>query len=207
MQAQLPDYPAVADVLEKLDTEIRPSEIHATACGLLCANGAASARTWLHNLWPDRWPAASAEPSGEPAPTDLLLAEAGKLFDELHHSTRQQLNTPDCEFELLLPDDDEAIAQRVDALGDWCQGFLVGLTLGGISDLSALPADAREIAEDMVQIARAGTSYDMTGNDEDEQAYAELVEYLRVGVLLINEELQPTRAAPLIGDGDNPTLH
>ena len=82
------------------------------------------------------------------------------------------------------------------ALGEWCQGFLSGLTLGGISDFDKLGTDAREVVEDLVEIARAGTSYHLEGSEEDEQAYAELMEYLRVGVLLINEELQPLKSAP-----------
>ncbi len=204
MQRNLPDHLALASVLEKLDTEIMPSEVHATACGLLCANSSATAQTWLHNLWPDKWTQASTDAPDENSHTDLLFAEATALFNELHETTRRQLNDPGCEFELLLPDDDDDIEDRVNALGDWCQGFLVGLTLGGVSDFAPLPEDAREIIQDMVQIARAGASYEMTGSDEDEHAYAELVEYLRVGVLLINEELQPTRAAPVT---NNATLH
>jgi len=207
MQRNLPNHLALASVLEKLDTEIMPSEVHATACGLLSANGSAAAHTWLHNLWPDKWPQASDETSGEKMHTDLLFAEADALLTELHETTRNQLNDPGCEFELLLPDDDDDIEDRVNALGDWCQGFLVGLTLGGVSDFAPLPEDAQEIIQDMVQIARAGASYEIAGSDEDEHAYAELVEYLRVGVLLINEELQPTRTAPVAHNAANPTLH
>ena len=106
----------------------------------------------------------------------------------------------------MLPDDDDSLTQRVNAIGDWSQGYLIGLSLGGITDFAPLPDDAREIAKDLLEISRAGTSYDLEGNEEDENAYAELVEYLRVGVLLINEELQPTQAAPLDNESDA-TLH
>jgi len=197
MQRDLPDYQAISHALDKLDTEVMPSEVHGTLCGLLCANTGADAKIWQQALWPN-------QPGG-----DLLAAEANEIFETCHHIARQQLNDPTCEFQMLLPDDDDSLDQRVHALGDWCQGYLIGLSLGGIKDFAPLPEDAREIAKDMLEIARAGTSYDLEGNEEDEHAYAELVEYLRVGVLLINEELQPTQAPPIPSAETDPdtTIH
>jgi yecA family protein len=184
MHRDLPDYLTLSTALDKLETEVTPSEVHGTLCGLLSANTGADAEIWQRALWP------------ELENNDLLAKEACAVFEQAHEASRQQLNDPACEFHMLLPDDQDSLDQRVHALGDWCQGFLVGLALGGVKDFKPLPQDAREIAEDLVEIARAGTSYHLEGSEEDENAYAELVEYLRVGVLLINEELQPTQAAP-----------
>lgn len=194
MLRDLPDYLILASALEKFGTEVTPSEMHGTLSGLLCANTGADAEIWQQALWPN-------QPRG-----DLLATEALDLFNQTHDITRKQLNDPSCEFQMLLPDDDDSLDQRVHALGDWCQGYLIGLSLGGITDLAALPEDAREIANDMLEIARAGTSYDLEGSEEDENAYTQLTEYLRVGVLLINEELQPTQAAP-VNTSTDATLH
>lgn len=185
MEHHIPNYLTISSALDKLETEVTPGEVHGTLCGLLCADVGASADVWQDNLWPHK-------PMDK---NDLLTAEALETLNQLHDITRLQLNAPDCDFELMLPDDDDPMETRVNALGDWCQGFLVGLTLGGVKDFSPLPEDAREVANDLVEIARAGTSYDLEGSEEDENAYTELVEYLRVGILLINEELQPTRAS------------
>ena len=60
------------------------------------------------------------------------------------------------------------------------------MSIAGAGDLDALPADSREIVGDLSKFAgiRGG------GRDEEEEnAYAELVEYIRVGVMLINQEL------------------
>lgn len=181
MQNTAPDYDTLQIALDKFETEVTVSEVHGTLVGLLCANSSAKPEQWQDNLWPQRQPA----------------AESYDVFQELHQTSREQLNNPTCDFRLLLPDDDEPIDLRARALGDWCQGFLIGLAIGGVKDFKLLPDDAREIAEDLVEIARAGSSYHLEGSEEDEQAYAELSEYLRVGVMLINEELQPTRGAPL----------
>ncbi len=42
----------------------------------------------------------------------------------------------------------------------------------------------------------AGTGFDVEIDETNETAYSEIVEYVRVGVLLINEELQPIKAPP-----------
>lgn len=194
MPQNLPDYTILASALDKLDTEITPSEVHGTLCGLLCANDNAGVDVWRQALWPN-------QPGG-----DLLAAEAREIFQQTHDITRRQLSDPACEFQMLLPDDNDGLEARVNALGDWCQGYLIGLSLGGITDFAPLPEDAREITKDLLEIARAGTSYELEGSEEDENAYVELVEYLRVGVLLVNEELQPTQAAPVTIE-PGPTLH
>ena len=194
MQHELPDHLILASALQKLDTETTASEVHGTLCGLLCANTSARMEIWQKALWPNQ------------AKGDLLAAEANSVFEQTHEATRVQLNDPNCEFQMLLPGDEDSLDQRVHALGDWCQGYLIGLSLGGIKDFAPLPDDAREIANDLLEIARAGTSYELEGSEEDENAYAELVEYLRVGVLLINEELQTTQAPPVEIDPDA-TLH
>ena len=92
---------------------------------------------------------------------------------------------------------------QVNALGEWCQGFLIGLSLGGVEDFQALPDDAKEIARDLVEIARAGTSYELSGLEDDEEAFVELVEFIRVGALLINEELHPNK----ISQVEDTTVH
>jgi len=191
MQHDTPNYDALALAIEKLGTQQVPAELHGTLTGLLCANGKADAGVWLQNLFPNT------------SRGDLLADEAFAELKQLHQDTLAQLNAPECGFQLLLPDDDSSLDQRVHALGEWCQGFLVGLSLGGIKDFKALTEDAREIAEDIVEIARADSSYSFDGSEEDEHAYAELVEYLRVGVMLLNEELQPRQSPP----GDEATLH
>lgn len=192
MEQNLPDYLAISSALDRLDTEVTCSEVHGTLCGLLCASVSATSDQWQTSLWPHATDK-----------NDLVRAEALEILNQLHDTCRLQLNDPNCEFELLLPDDDDPLDNRVNALGDWCQGYLVGMTLGGIQDFSSLPDNTREMANDIIEIARAGTSYDLEGTEADENAYAELVEYLRIGILLINEELQPTQAPPQT----DPTLH
>ena len=58
-----------------------------------------------------------------------------------------------------------------------------------------MPDDVAEIINDLSEISRADTEGDDAG-DEAETALEEIIEYVRMGVLLVNEELQPIKAPP-----------
>ena len=76
----------------------------------------------------------------------------------------------------------------------WCQGFLSGVGLGSAS-VSSMPAAAEEVLQDMAEMARV--SEEPQGDpEEEERAYAEIVEYLRAGVWLLVDELGQVRARP-----------
>jgi len=173
-------YRSLQVSLTQLDNDMEPSEIHGTLCGLLCASSELDLDKWVSSLFPD-----------VDAHNDVVMGIKQELA-ELNRDSKARLNDPVCQFELLLPDDDSNIETQIFALGDWCQGFMVGMAMGGVEDFKTLPEDSREVINDMIEIARAGTSYDLEGeDDEDDNTFSELVEYIRVGVMLINEELNP----------------
>jgi uncharacterized protein YgfB (UPF0149 family) len=110
------------------------------------------------------------------------------MFDH----TRACLHADDLQFTAMLPDDDEPLAKRTEALGQWCQGFLYGLGTNPIPHADDLPPDIGEIVRDLSSIVQVGV--DETEDEEaNESAYAELVEFVRVGVQLLFEELAPYR--------------
>jgi uncharacterized protein YgfB (UPF0149 family) len=74
----------------------------------------------------------------------------------------------------------------------WCTGFLYGLGTGKISNLAALPGDVGEIVRDFSEISRAGSD-DSVPDEANEQAYMELVEFIRVGAQVVFDELLPLR--------------
>jgi uncharacterized protein YgfB (UPF0149 family) len=97
-------------------------------------------------------------------------------------------------FEPLLPPDDADLAARVEALGTWAQGFLYGFGAAGPFPRGTLPAEITEVLSDFAEVARAG-SVGMETVEVEEEAYAELVEFMRVGVQLVFDELSAQRAA------------
>jgi uncharacterized protein YgfB (UPF0149 family) len=96
------------------------------------------------------------------------------------------------QFDLLIPDDDEPIEARTEALTLWCNGFVYGLGSGGATDPERLPGDAGEIVRDLAQIMRAGVD-EREATEANESALAELVEFVRVGVQVVFEELRTLR--------------
>ncbi len=155
------------------------AEAHGTLVGSLCATGC-SLDEWLAEILPEGQAAQEA------------AASLRAVFD----ATTGALGDDGMSFEPLLPPDEDPIAERTSALGEWCQGFLYGLGVGvAVPDVSQLQGDAAEVLRDMTQI----THVDVDPQDSDESneaAYAELVEFVRVGVQLLYDQLQPLRDPP-----------
>lgn len=173
----------VDDALGQVETEMRAVECHGTLIGMLCARGTMEKAEWLDYI------AHALDPA------DLLAREALETFGELFEGAQAQLGDSTLDFQPLLPDDEAPVEERIAALSQWAQGFLLGMSAGGIRDIEGLPADSAEIMRDLIDICRADT-YELEGSEDDEVAYNELLEYVRTGVLLINEELHPTKAPP-----------
>lgn len=153
------------------------AEAHGLLCGLLVAGGSAQDSGWRgHLLGAGNTQSASAQACNE-------------LLDELHNGVLGELNDTEFGFGLLLPSDEVALPVRTRALGDWCGSFLYGLALGGIREHAGLPATVREVMHDFYEISRAGFSAEPLDED-DEIAYAEITEYVRISVLLLHGELQ-----------------
>ena len=100
--------------------------------------------------------------------------------------TREAVDGPALGFSPLLPDDERPLAERVQALTLWCEGFLYGLGLTGTSDAN-LSSQAAEAVRDLAEITRADV--ELSGDsEEDETAFTELQEFLWVAAMLIHEE-------------------
>ena len=176
-----------ANAFQDLDETLRragaacdAAESHGMLCGALCA-GLESDRPWIDHILDE------ASGSGE------AQQACRRSLSALRDSTHALLAGGSLEFAPLLPDDETGLADRTDALGEWCQGFLFGLGLAGTRiKPEEMSEETNEVLKDLGQIAQAGFE-----GDEDETAYAEVVEYVRVGVQLLYEELRaPADVAP-----------
>jgi uncharacterized protein YgfB (UPF0149 family) len=152
------------------------AEAHGTLAGALCALVAYRLEDWLAEILPEgvEYPA-----------TDTALQ---RLYD----GTVASLSGYSMELELLIPEDDSPIQERARALTSWCTGFLYGLGSNGAADPERLPGDLGEIVRDLTEITRADVDTS-DGAEANEAALAELVEFVRVGVQLVFDELEPAR--------------
>lgn len=149
------------------------AQAHATLTGLICAGP---------DL-PDDW-VAQVTGGGDDAGCRQVL-------DRLLSQTGAELRNGDMGFDLLLPPDSEPLSVRAEALAQWCQGFLVGLTVGGIEMGKPLPGDVGEVISDFSDVSQAVHAGE--AEEQDEEAYVELCEFVRVGTQLVYEELQARR--------------
>lgn len=129
----------------------------------------------------------------DPATPDAPQNASSSTLHELFEATLQELHSEDLEFQPCLPDADAPLHERTQALASWCQGYLYGLGASGIGERSALPDNTRELIGDFSALAQAETG---SGSAEElEEVYVELVEFIRVGVMLVYEELQPLQSS------------
>jgi uncharacterized protein YgfB (UPF0149 family) len=135
-----------------------------------------------------------------PAEDPVELADARRQISSLQEQSADALSDPDLGFSLLLPFDEEALGLRVDALAQWCQGFLYGLSTQPAVDLNHASAELREVVKDLVEISRAGVVSAQEQEEEgaepdeeeaDETAYAELTEYVRAAAQWVFLEMRP----------------
>ena len=112
-----------------------------------------------------------------------------KELDDWFTETVQFLNDPELRFQLFLPADNTSFIERQNALADFCAGYNYGFGIGmaGKSN-QKLPGDTRELLEDLQAIEGADPAQ---GDQADEDAFVEISEYVRMGILLVHEELQP----------------
>jgi uncharacterized protein YgfB (UPF0149 family) len=154
-----------------------PAEAHGTLAGALCSSTDYGLLEWLHEILPDD------------SPEDEALQSS--VLQNVYDSMVRSLGA-DSDFQPLLPDDEAPLVERADALSSWCQGFLYGLGSGPASDPSKVSTDAGEIIHDLTEITHVGVEADEQ-NEENEVAFAEVVEFVRVGVQILFVELAPAR--------------
>ncbi|MGC8121811.1 UPF0149 family protein [Marinobacter sp. VGCF2001] len=169
-----------------------PSELHGVLCGRLAAGARIQEADWLAMVCEHMGLADEAAQESD----DLAT-----FMNEAYGKALQQLQSTDMSFQPLLPDDEYALEQRLEALVAWVRGFLEGMALAAGASLGQAPDEIRELIEDMVAISQL--SEDEEADDESEQQLLEITEYVRLGALSVFTEFN----APAKPAGDAPTLH
>ena len=187
-------YEPLEQALAAVEAQSGAAAAHGRLCGMLTASDRTDSAHWIAEVLED------TAPRGEAAKACLVL------LSRLYEETWEALEDPELAWRMLLPDDSEPLGLRAAALGAWSEGFLLGLAIGGLTE-SALPSEAREALSDLGEIARVDT--DPEADEGDEQAYEELVEYVRVATLLIREHVRGPQAARVRNADHNnePRLH
>jgi hypothetical protein len=171
-------YEEFERVLREARALPEPAEAHGTLAGALCSSRNYGLIEWLREILPDD------------SPDHAALK--GPVLQNVYDSLVRTLVGNDADFAPLLPDDERPLSERADALSLWCQGFLYGLGSGATSDPGTVSTEAGEIIRDFTEITHVGVDAG-DENEENETAFAEVLEFVRVGVQLLFVELAPAR--------------
>lgn len=165
------------------------AECHGVACGLLVRQPDSDPGTFLQLL-------EMLEIIDQPGPA---LRE---VLVDLHGVAGRQLSDEAMGLVIWLPDDERSLEIRTFALAQWCNGFLAAIGSGGDDRLNTLSEEAGEALADLREIAMAEIdaegAQDEVVAEADEQAFAEIVEYIRIAVLILREDLRGPGASDSI---------
>ena len=165
MPGPLPPFTEIEAAARGLQLGIDAAELHGALCGWL-AGGGDPGPAWLGQVLAD----ASLQPA-EGVLAQLATASAAQFDDRAFG------------FELLLPSGDVALQERSGALFDWCRGFLGGFGLAAGRE-PPLSEEGSEALADLARLAAATPQED--GDQEDEEALAEIEEFVRVAAMLLH---------------------
>lgn len=154
-----------------------PSELHGSLCGRLAAGSRIEKSDWLTVV---------CEQMGLAEQTLDESEDLAPFMNGAYEQALAQLQSSDLSFQPLLPDDDYAIEQRLEALIAWVRGFLEGMALTAGESLGQAPDEIRELIEDMVAISQL--SDEQESDEESEQQLLEITEYVRLGALAVFTE-------------------
>lgn len=180
----------IQDLFDQFDIFATPFEVHGIVAGMLSGEIEAVENDDITDLLSD------LINDGNTLPKQLKTLLLG-MYAELKSS----LTDNDLQFTPLLLDDDDPLDDRVEGMIGWIQGFLVGFGVNK-SDLKDASDDVKEVLQDFAEITKMDT--DMSEDEEAEEAYFEIVEYIRVSAMLCFAEFhhKTERAA-----AKKPTLH
>ena len=174
-------YEQLQAALQSADADAGAAESQGVICGVICACRTSNPALWVNHLL------------GEGNTASAQGQSAQRLLTELYSELLRHLSDGDFGLVLLLPNDNTPLSLRSKSLGEWCQGFLYGLAIGGVSEEGIRKGAVGEIVQDFYEISHARFEYEVTDEDQ-ESAYAEIIEYVRMSVLLCHEELRQLQA-------------
>ena len=174
------DHETLQRRLDSAGIDMDGAELHGMLCGLVCGGEPRAESVWLDEILAD-----GADPQ------DLLVQECRQSLRTLFRDTRALLDGEGLGFSLLLPDDERPARERAASVSRWCQGFLYGIGVAGGPARRALPEEAGEALKDIAEISKMDVA-GVADGEAEEEALAEIVEFLRVAVMLLWEEQRNT---------------
>jgi uncharacterized protein YgfB (UPF0149 family) len=197
------DFDQVKEVVAPHSELESPAFIQGMLIGLLCGDSDIQEAVWIKKLI-------------EEANIKSVKESFLKGLHDLYQETNKGMNGSGFELELCLPDDSEALVYRAMMVGQLCEGVLYGLGLiGCLNDAeNEIAPEVRELVSDFSDIASIDVEdlgQSVKEGETEESDLMQLVEFVKIGILTMNESLNPADAQPIPmhspEDVENGTLH
>lgn len=173
------DYDQLNDALRRAGSTWDAAQAHGLLSGRLAVAGVAAGPAWVQQVLDGTDPANASVKECE---TRLL-----HLMQATHRDFAERLS----QFMPVLPDDGNSRAERAAGIAHWSEGYLHGIVSAEAEDAVRKRLADEPIAgiiKDLLAMTRA-TVDDDADREEDEEAYAEIIEYLRTAAQIVYEEL------------------
>ncbi|SMN13204.1 FIG001590: Putative conserved exported protein precursor [Bathymodiolus heckerae thiotrophic gill symbiont] len=180
------DYDEFKNTLHHLNTDDTIAGAHGILCGFSCVKPDLSLDDWLNEVL------VSVDFD------NLNEKSAHQQLAQIYNNTLSQLGDETLNFQLLIADENCKLAEQADTLIQWCQGFLLGL---GLKKISTNDEDVLEMIKDFSEISKLDIG--VLDSEQNAQDLNEIIEFVRMGTLLIQETLQPSKQDYISPD----TLH
>lgn len=175
------------DFLFRLRAISSPADLQGFVSGLLAGDASLDAEKWL--MLAEEF-MDLPEPLGE--------VEAREALSAYLILAQRGIADSDYGFRLLLPDDAVSMSLRAEALGQWCQGFLMGFGLSEC-DADSLDVDGKDMLTTLAEVAQI--DIDLEASDENESLYTELCEFVRIAAIYLHQHNQKPSVAAEDAEG------
>lgn len=170
------DFDECCNQMLEFGYEVSPSELHGLLSGLVCTGLKITPDSVINLVI-------------KHLNVDSCSDRNRQTLETMHEFIQREMFSAESSYALFLPDDELDIIQRIRCLAAWSQGFLVGFgTACGQMGMTEFTSETEEALKDIVNIANISDDFDTEETEESEAAYAEIVEYLKVAVLLMSSE-------------------
>lgn len=168
-------YERLADLVSAVEGVMHPAVLQGNLAGHLCAG--------------QRWTKAQFIMQSAMVLDSKVTPDAAgqQEFMWLYDSTLASLEAEDMPFTPWLPDQDQTLDVRLDALIQWVNAFLSGFGASG-QDFSRIDEDTQEILSDLAAIGQAAWDADDGGNEEDWETVLEHVRLSAIHLFLAYNE-------------------
>ncbi|TKA88785.1 UPF0149 family protein [Guyparkeria sp. SB14A] len=168
------EYQRFQQALDSIGALANPAEAHGVLIGMWIGGGPAEESRWLAELVEEDQP-----PQAPPT-----------ALSELYQRLVEQVTTADnLGLDLVLPDEETSLKTQVEGLIDFAQGVLYGYAIENGPARRALGDDAREVFDDLGDIAQLDPESVKT--EDDAFDIHQIEEYLSSALLVMYLQLHP----------------